>query len=65
MNVYELGYVIPVKFEGCKELFVDDGSIEYKEFMKQVNLYLINPLIATNYYTYKVIKDGIKTFSKK
>jgi hypothetical protein len=49
----------------CRKLFVDDGSIEYKEFMKQVNLYLMNPLIATNYHSYKVIKDGIKMFSKK
>lgn len=64
MNIYELRYAIPADPEMCKNLFVDDGSIEYKEFMKQVNLYLMNPLIATNYYSYKVIKDGIKKFMK-
>ena len=65
MNAHELGYFIPVKFERCKELFVDDGSLEYKEFMKQLKLYLKNPSIVTNFHSYEIIKNGIKTFSKK
>lgn len=64
MNVYELRYIIPDDIETCKKVFVDDGSIEYKEFMKQIELYLKDPIMATNSHSYKVLKDGIKTFMK-
>lgn len=64
MNVYEVGWFIPDNLEKCKESFVDNGSIEYKEFMKQIKLYLKDPSIVTNYDSYKIIANGIKKFIK-
>ena len=46
-------------------VFTDDGSVEYKEFMKQFKLYQLSERIVTNYYSMVIIKDGINKFANE
>lgn len=48
-----------------KELFNSDNSIEYKEFERQILWFVRVPSILTNYYSYKIITDGIKKYSNQ
>ena len=48
-----------------KELFNSDNSIEYREFEKQILWFVRVPSILTNYYSYKIITDGIKNIVTK
>ena len=44
-------------------VFEDDGSIEFKEFIKQFKEYQFNSGVVNNYYSYQIIKHGIKKYA--
>lgn len=44
-------------------VFEDDGSIEFKEFIKQFKAYQSDSGVVNNYYSYQIIKDGIKKYA--
>ena len=44
-------------------LFNDDGSVDFKEFIKQFNGYQHNSDFITNYYSYRIINEGIKKYA--
>ena len=44
-------------------IFEDDGSIEFKEFIKQFKHYQSDSGVVNNYYSYQIIKNGIKKYA--
>lgn len=47
----------------CSIAFEDDGSIDFKEFIKQFKAYQSDSGVINNYYSYQIIKDGIKKYA--
>ena len=47
----------------CSMVFEDDGSIEFKVFIKQFKHYQSNSGVLNNYYSYQIIKNGIKEYA--
>ena len=47
----------------CSMVFEDDGSIEFKNFIKQFKRYQSNSGVLNNYYSYQIIKKGIKKYA--
>ena len=47
----------------CSIVFEDDGSIEFKNFIKQFKDYQFDSVVLNNYYSYQIIKDGIKKYA--
>lgn len=66
INLYDLkGFLFRLKDVDCDSVFTNDGSVEYKEFIKQFKWYQRDPSILSNYYSMARLKDGINKFSKK
>jgi hypothetical protein len=47
----------------CSAIFDDDGSVEYKEFIKQFERYQISTYFLDNYYSFQIIKNGIEKYA--
>jgi len=47
----------------CSAIFDDDGSVDFKEFVKQFEKYQYNTDVLNNYYSYLIIKDGISKYA--
>lgn len=47
----------------CSMVFEDDGSIEFKEFIRQFKHYQSDSGVLNNYYSYQIIKNGIKKYA--
>ena len=47
----------------CSRVFEDDGGVEFKEFIKQFRYYQSNSGVLNNYYSYQIIKNGIRTYA--
>ena len=47
----------------CLMIFEDDGSIEFKEFIKQFRHYQSDSGVLNNYYSYQIIKKGIRIYA--
>ena len=47
----------------CSAIFDDDGSVDYKEFIKQFEEYQCSTEVLTNYYSYLIIKKGISKYA--
>lgn len=45
-----------------KKHFQDDGSIEFKEFIKHLEKYYRDNSVITNFYSYKLLRDGVNKF---
>ena len=45
-----------------KEHFQDDGSIEFREFIKHLEKYRRDESILTNFYSYELLRDGVNKF---
>ena len=44
-------------------IFDDDGSVDFKEFVKQFEEYQCSTEVLTNYYSYLIIKKGISKYA--
>lgn len=47
----------------CSAIFDDDGSVDYKEFIKQFERYQISSDFLNNYYSFQIIKKGIGKYA--
>lgn len=45
-----------------REHFQDDGSIEFKEFIKHLEKYYRDNSVLTNFYSYELLRDGVNKF---
>ncbi len=64
MDLYELKtfHYILCNLE-CSMVFKDDRSVEFKEFIKQFKHYQSDSDVVNNYYSYQIIKKGIKKYA--
>lgn len=46
-------------------IFDDDGSVDFKEFVKQFEEYQYSTRVLTNYYSYQIIKKGINKYANR
>ena len=47
----------------CSAIFDDDGSVDYKEFIKQFERYQMSSDFLNNYYSFQIIKNGIDKYA--
>lgn len=45
-----------------REHFQDDGSIEFREFIKHLEKYYRDNSVLTNFYSYELLKNGVNKF---
>lgn len=66
MNFYDLRshhYVLSEM--DCSAVFDDDGSVEFKDFIRQFERFQIFSDTITNYSSYQIIKKGISTYANR
>ena len=65
VDLYDLNRLHNVIFDklDCDDVFTNDGSVEYKEFIEQFKWYQRNKSIISNYYSMVIIRDGINKFA--
>ena len=66
MNLYDLRshhYVLSEM--DCSAVFDNDGSVEFKDFIRQFERFQIFSDTLTNYYSYQIIKNGINKYANR
>ena len=64
INIYYLSSLYyRFKNADIKDIFTDDNSIKFKEFIKQFELYQHNCKVLTNYYSAMIILKGVREFA--
>ncbi len=49
----------------CSAVFDDDGSVEFKDFIRLFERFRIFSNTITNYYSYQIIKNGINKYANR
>lgn len=64
MNLYDLkSHHHILSCLECSAIFDDDGSVEYKEFIKQFERYQMSSYFLNNDYIFQIIKNGIGKYA--